>query len=1808
MGKVDRRKSASSAQAAEILSKTNGEHAASSVQSNVGLVGGFSFGSRYISQVANDEQREGQPSSSEHAIQAQGVASISPTWSRYFQHLSKADARTRQKALLSLREAVRSSPEEAVELLDLWSKQFPRLVMDQSKQVRIAACQMMTDVADAVGRQMASIIRSIFPFLFFCKFDPSQEVSQEAQKALSVMFPGDKYLDALHFCLKSVLKEITVIMQARPEVLGDPKKETSEEMEERYYRMLSQVLKGMHCLVETADGATKDGHSSTFLQGVKSVICTQAFRTSCLESINSNVRRDSYDLITAYSLSKSRAKDLEDVMHMSVFRCLKDAEPANVVSLFAMMIAYSRSFQSSWDCIEFENDFTAQLLRILSCSSYSNYIFDVYKSMLPLISVIPPSLLTDAFVSSMIEALWNTHGNLGHNPKLCYAARQALTECILLSDARMGTQLRAECSTKKSLLKIFRKSLDTSDLVSMQCTHSLFKELLTSLGGSKDAGCKHGSQSILMSEANKIISDRLRTDCSSSPVFRFIQALDNDLIALQISVLVGAFSGRDAAFWESADLSVMHQLQANIQSACAKSSLNLEQILDSGFSFHTPEPRVLSMYRTEFYPQLLSRLLSSKQPWEELPTLGCLSLTLVQGSPENGILVLEAFETLLENFRFDIAAAVLDILLGLQLPRGVFLSLQSDALDLIGDDFMSLVKSDIDYSCDKWNFKKLFVLGKDGRSLLSTKKAAKIFEDLVDCAVLMSDVNAKIFILGMADEVYRSHSDINHYISYTTLESHLAMLLGCLWDELLQTVDAQQDLNQIKRDLEDNGAILLITEILASPMFDDYLVSISSQDVSSLDKVLGHAIRCMESFLDKNFKEDGTDHWVVKFMLCYTLEAFHRNRSSLFAQAIESLISVFTRLPHLFLETIEDFGDASLQDVLSHNKGLIFVCDVLAKLIGQGINAKPIFTFLESNTCYVPLILGESWRMVETGTLNAEDFSKLLYKCMSSKTKGVQNYSAVFFCQLVDNSNVDLFCEEYFTLVDKVSALLRSDEELFKISNLGSFAYKTAEMLLRRENVSGVNKLIKSCYPVLENALSRRYWSPYQPGAQIWCYDAKSCIWNPGTILSVDNSLSPPAYTVKTNGGVRDTEPERLSLRQSGPFHVPHPDDSVHVDQGIRNYAIQDEELLQLKAAFSLLVDQFGDHNYEMVTLREAGCTLSSIASIFSIAWGELGINAKVAAIHQCSVALKVACKNLEEFVTTALPSSLNKIVKKTVGHELEDLSSMCNFFDKLHSNQALQKSEKVTGLYREVRSTLSSEFEKYCEANSDAVAGALKCYFVLSDLESMSRLTGMTLEWEKSEISMLTYIFKIFGLLGEVVRIVSSTPSHEDEDCKCLKKDMWHHVAKVVYFALKKADNKFLDMCATEYNKSSKLMSMSSSFIHLAFSSQLATIASQVALSGILLMPNFLDDLWKPNSVTFFRDMESNISSDMKSSLEASETAQQLEICGMHRQVAEMLCVPHHPNYNLACFLLIMYLNSRDVDSSARDLLLLALKERGSVVQSMLDGLSRAVQQAHRLAEGGSDSFAVIRSFKMLESEHIDRNLINAFLTMNDLDRGNFESRCTYIPEELIFLGAFVGLQVASRAWFLELGDRRIQGFAIDYVKTYVNSIIVSREFNDLKQNIDKQDAAWSKSFEIYPETHRDRITARLEVEDGHCLELNVSFPPDYPLKAPIVTLEKYVGISEAKARKWMLSITAFLMNRSGTITEVINLWKNNVAKEFEGQEDCLICYSIIQPSTGQLPKLSCKTCHQKFHGTCLYKWFRSSSKSNCPHCQSPW
>lgn len=85
------------------------------------------------------------------------------------------------------------------------------------------------------------------------------------------------------------------------------------------------------------------------------------------------------------------------------------------------------------------------------------------------------------------------------------------------------------------------------------------------------------------------------------------------------------------------------------------------------------------------------------------------------------------------------------------------------------------------------------------------------------------------------------------------------------------------------------------------------------------------------------------------------------------------------------------------------------------------------------------------------------------------------------------------------------------------------------------------------------------------------------------------------------------------------------------------------------------------------------------------------------------------------------------------------------------------------------------------------------------------------------------------------------------------------------------------------------------------------------------------------------------------------------------------------------------------------------------------------------------------------------------------------------------------------------------------------------------------------------------------------------------------------------------MRFVTISFLLQNGALAEAIGIWKRNFDKEFEGVEECPICYSVIHTTNHGLPRLACRTCKHKFHSACLYKWFSTSHKSSCPLCQSP-
>lgn len=320
---------------------------------------------------------------------------------------------------------------------------------------------------------------------------------------------------------------------------------------------------------------------------------------------------------------------------------------------------------------------------------------------------------------------------------------------------------------------------------------------------------------------------------------------------------------------------------------------------------------------------------------------------------------------------------------------------------------------------------------------------------------------------------------------------------------------------------------------------------------------------------------------------------------------------------------------------------------------------------------------------------------------------------------------------------------------------------------------------------------------------------------------------------------------------------------------------------------------------------------------------------------------------------------------------------------------------------------------------------------------------------------------------------------------------------------------------------------------------------------------------------------------------------------CGMSEYIANGLVDPSSVDFIPSWTLIVSFLLNQKIEPSQKETLVSMLKEFNILTSAILDLIGNALQKPQNAATNLEKARTGIPI-------RIQDNFAHYLQYLNN-DMNSFVSQDSgiHVPLEVLLVGLLASLPVVCRTWFLGLNNRQSKIFMQDFVKTNISPILIKEEFEmiDIADSGDEETSFNIKSFNT-----KNQILASLKVEDGHSIDLKVSFPKEYPLKAPSANLERYVGISESKARKWNLSIAAFLMNRNGTVSEVIQTWKKNVSQEFEGHEDCLICYSIIQPSTGQLPRLTCKTCQQKYHGTCLYKWFKTSGKSNCVHCQSPW
>ncbi|TKY90838.1 hypothetical protein EX895_000836 [Sporisorium graminicola] len=220
-------------------------------------------------------------------------------------------------------------------------------------------------------------------------------------------------------------------------------------------------------------------------------------------------------------------------------------------------------------------------------------------------------------------------------------------------------------------------------------------------------------------------------------------------------------------------------------------------------------------------------------------------------------------------------------------------------------------------------------------------------------------------------------------------------------------------------------------------------------------------------------------------------------------------------------------------------------------------------------------------------------------------------------------------------------------------------------------------------------------------------------------------------------------------------------------------------------------------------------------------------------------------------------------------------------------------------------------------------------------------------------------------------------------------------------------------------------------------------------------------------------------------------------------------------------------------------------------------------------------------------------------------LDQVDAESSLTVLQvlAAHVYLRSLIHMPTTVRGWWVDIKDRQHSMQIASFTTRHLSPIIANRELSHLREP-----EALSK---LQDEALSIKILSTNEViatyvVDEHPMEIGVKIPADFPLHGVEIRDIQRVGITEAKWRSWLLAVQQLITGQNGLIFDALSLFKRNAEVQFQGLDECAICYSIISPMDRSLPTKPCKTCKNKFHAGCLFKWISTSGASTCPLCRS--
>ncbi|XP_050536904.1 E3 ubiquitin-protein ligase listerin isoform X2 [Daktulosphaira vitifoliae] len=187
--------------------------------------------------------------------------------------------------------------------------------------------------------------------------------------------------------------------------------------------------------------------------------------------------------------------------------------------------------------------------------------------------------------------------------------------------------------------------------------------------------------------------------------------------------------------------------------------------------------------------------------------------------------------------------------------------------------------------------------------------------------------------------------------------------------------------------------------------------------------------------------------------------------------------------------------------------------------------------------------------------------------------------------------------------------------------------------------------------------------------------------------------------------------------------------------------------------------------------------------------------------------------------------------------------------------------------------------------------------------------------------------------------------------------------------------------------------------------------------------------------------------------------------------------------------------------------------------------------------------------------------------------------------------------LPAVVRKWWVD-SEHKVSTLVDKLTTKYVSQSLILQEFQDIKQ------AKKIDNIVVTLYENRGILVVSYIIEET-AVDITIQMASNHPLGLIRVSSDKSM-INMSQWKVWLKQLALFFSHQNGSIIDGISLWQLNITKKFDGVEECYICYSILHNSNYQLPKSACRTCHKKFHSSCLYKWFVTSNKSTCPICRN--